>query len=125
MCVRGIRGAITSREDSPEAIHEATRDLLTAIVAANPDLATQAIASAWFTVTDDLHSAYPAAAARALGWTLVPMMCGREIPVLGGLPRCIRILIHWNTELPQSAICHVYLGAATRLRPDLERKPPL
>lgn len=125
MCVRGIRGAITASTDSPEAIQEATQKLLRAIMSANVDLKIQDIASAWFTVTDDLCSAYPAAAARALGWHQVPLMCGREIPVPGGLPRCIRVLIHWNTNLPQADIQHVYLGEAASLRPDLGRSNQL
>jgi chorismate mutase len=54
-----------------------------------------------------------------MGWTLVPLMCSQEIPVPGSLPRCIRVLLHWNTELPQEEIQHVYLGQAVRLRPDL------
>ncbi len=84
------------------------------------DCRPQDLASALFTVTEDLSAAYPAAAARELGWTDVPLICAREIPVPGGLPRCIRVLLHWNTDLPQSAIRHVYLGAAAALRPDLD-----
>ena len=119
MPVRGIRGAITVDADQPQVILAATRELLLAICQANPDLEVGDIASIWFTLTDDLVSAYPAKAARDLGWSLAPLMCAREIPVPGGLPRCIRVLIHWNTHLPQSAIRPVYLGAAARLRPDL------
>jgi chorismate mutase len=77
------------------------------------------VASALFTVTDDLASTFPAQAARQMGWGLVPMMCAREIPVPGSLRRVIRVLVHWNTELPQSAITHVYLREAIKLRPDL------
>jgi len=120
MPVRGIRGATTAAADQPAAITEATRELLGAILAANPDLRSQDLASALFTVTEDLSAAYPAAAARELGWTEVPLICAREIPVPGGLPHCIRVLLHWNTDLPQSAIRHVYLGAAAALRPDLD-----
>lgn len=121
MPVRGIRGATTAKTDQPAAIAEATRELLNAILSANPGMLPQDLASALFTVTDDLSAAYPAAAARELGWTDVPLICAREIPVPGGLPRCIRVLLHWNTELPQSAIHHVYLGEATALRPDLQK----
>jgi len=71
-------------------------------------------------MTGDLSSVYPARAAREMGWDLVPLMCTQEIPVSGGLERCIRVLLLWNTELPQAAVRHVYLGAATSLRPDLE-----
>lgn len=119
MCVRGVRGAITTEQDEPESILAATRQLLLAMLEANPGMEPGDIASALFTVTEDLTSAYPATAARAIGWSAVPLMCAREIPVPGSMPRCIRILLHWNTPLAQQQIRHVYLGAATRLRPDL------
>jgi chorismate mutase len=119
MPVRGIRGATVAAADQAEAILSATRELLEAIITHNPSLTPGDIASATFTVTDDLAAVYPAAAARQLGWNLTPLMCAREIPVPGSLPRCIRVLLHWNTDLPQSAIRHVYLGEAKQLRPDL------
>lgn len=119
MPVRGIRGATAATEDQSEAILSATRELLGAIQTANPTLDPADLASAIFTVTEDLTAAYPAKAARKLGWTVVPLMCAREIMVPGSLPRCIRVLLHWNTDLPQSAIRHVYLGEAAKLRPDL------
>jgi chorismate mutase len=119
MPVRGIRGATVAPKDEPEAVLAATRTLLEAIVQANPGLIPADLASAWFTVTSDLCSAHPAQAARQLGWGSVPLMCALEIPVPGSLPHCIRVLLHWNTALPQSAIQHVYLGEAARLRPDL------
>jgi len=119
MAVRGVRGANVAIEDRPEAILQATQELLQAILDANPTLKPQDIASAFFTVTSDLSSAYPAQAARQMGWQHVPLMCSTEIPVPDSLARCIRILLHWNTELPQEEIHHVYLGEAKRLRPDL------
>ncbi|MBI5294129.1 MAG: chorismate mutase [Chloroflexi bacterium] len=119
MTTRGIRGATTVSADERESILSATRELLTSILEANPDLRTEDIASAVFTVTEDIASAYPALAARQIGWDLVPMMCAREIPVPDSLPLCIRALIHWNTELPQADIHHVYLRDAVKLRPDL------
>ncbi|MFZ5912183.1 MAG: chorismate mutase [Chloroflexota bacterium] len=119
MAIRGIRGATTVSADDEEQVLSATQELLTAILKANPALRTEDIASAVFTVTEDIASAYPALAARQMGWDQVPMMCAREIPVPGSLLLCIRVLIHWNTELGQSAIQHVYLREATRLRPDL------
>lgn len=118
MPLRGVRGATVADEDRPEAILSATQELLQAILEANPEIRIPDIASALFTLSEDLSSAYPARAARQMGWHQVPLMCAREIPVPGGLPRCIRLLIHWNTDLPQSAIRHVYLGAAAKLRPD-------
>jgi len=121
MPVRGIRGAITVEENSETAILAATQDLLKEVVFRNSGLSTQDIASIWFTVTHDLDSAFPAKAARQLGWQQVPMMCSREIPVTGSLPFCIRVLIHWNTEKRQDEISHVYLEDAVRLRLDLSK----
>ena len=122
MTTRGIRGAITIESDSADNVLSATRELLDAILETNPDLQPDDISSILFTVTDDIASAYPALAARQLSWNLVPMMCAREIPVPGGLPLCIRVLIHWNTDKEQSEIQHVYLREAVRLRPDLANR---
>jgi|SRR3972149_3909457 chorismate mutase len=119
MTVRGIRGAIAVAQNESGAILDATKELLLAILAANQGLKPADIGSAFFTLTEDLTATYPAQAARDLGWQQVPLLCGREIPVPGGLPRCIRVLIHWNTDLPQDAIQHVYLGEAACLRPDM------
>ena len=119
MPVRGIRGAITAGADTADGIFTATRLLLLAIIENNPGLNALDIASVIFTTTDDLTASYPAQAARQIGWEAVPLMCAREIPVPGSLARCIRVLIHWNTSLPQSSIRHVYLGEASQLRPDL------
>jgi chorismate mutase len=119
MSVRGIRGATTVDEDQPEAILQATEELLVAIQRANPSLRPGAIASALFTVTEDLQSVYPAQAARGIGWDRVPLMCAQEIPVPGSVARCVRVLIHWNTDLPGEDVRHVYLRQAVSLRPDL------
>ena len=124
MPVQGIRGATVADENQPESILAATRELLNAILEANPTLRVSDLASLIITVTGDLNAAYPAQAARQLGWTRVPMMCMQEIPVPGGLPCCIRVLLHWNTELPQDSIRHIYLGAASNLRPDLVSSIP-
>lgn len=121
MTVRGIRGATTICEDQPESIRRATRELLLAVCAANPSLRPADIASVFFTVTDDLRSAYPALAARELGWGEVPLMCAQEIPVPGSLPCCIRVMILWNTDLAQNDVHHIYLHNAVQLRPDLAR----
>lgn len=119
MTIRGIRGAITVTADEPELILQATRELLEEILAENPGMRHQDVASAVFTVTSDLTSTFPAQAAREMGWDVVPMLCACEIPVPGSLSRVIRVLVHWNTELPQSEIKHVYLREAVNLRPDL------
>lgn len=119
MPIRGIRGAITVTADQPDLILQATRELLEAILDANLGMELEDVASVLFTVTDDLASTFPAQGAREMGWGLVPMLCAREIPVPGSLPHVIRVLVHWNTELSQSAITHVYLREAIKLRPDL------
>jgi chorismate mutase len=119
MSCRGIRGAITVNTDSETAILGATRQLLARIVEAN-DVDVADIASAFFTVTPDLTSAFPARAARELGWHHVALLDAQEIPVPGSLPRCVRVLIHWNTSWSQAEIQHVYLGEALSLRPDLQ-----
>jgi len=119
MTVRGLRGATVAEADQPEIILAATKELLETILDVNPSLRLDDIASALFTVSEDLRSAYPAQAARQMGWQLVPLMCAQEIPVPGGIARCIRVLIHWNTNLPPEAVKHVYLREASSLRPDL------
>jgi chorismate mutase len=117
MPVRGIRGAITTKENTSESIRHSTRELLLALIAANQVDAAD-VASAWFTTSPDLNADYPAAAARELGWNDAALMCSHEMNVPHGLKKCIRILIHWNTECPASAIQHIYLGDAVNLRPD-------
>ncbi|HEX2995719.1 MAG TPA: chorismate mutase [Anaerolineales bacterium] len=119
MPIRGIRGATTVTADQPDLILQATRELLEAILEENNELQLDDVASAIFTLTDDLVSTFPALGARQIGWGHVPMMCAREIPVPGSLPRVIRVLVHWNTKIPQSEIKHVYLCDAVKLRPDL------
>ncbi len=83
------------------------------------------MASAIFTTTPDLDAEFPALAARQLGWLDVPLLCGHELSVPGSLPRCIRVLVHWNTDLAQSDIEHIYVRDAVRLRPDLSKLPPV
>ncbi len=116
--MRGIRGATTIEKDERDQVFAAVYELLEAILSANPDLRSADIASAIFTVTDDIASAFPAAAARHMGWEDVPMLCTREIPVPGSLPLCVRVLLHWNTEKTSQEIRHVYLRNAKVLRPD-------
>lgn len=121
---RGVRGAITIDENSSEAILAATRELLFNLIhynQINPD----DIASAYFTTTIDLNAAYPATAARQLGWFDVPLLCGHEMQVPGSLPKCIRILLHWNTRKTPQEVVHVYLREAAGLRPDKDSLPPI
>lgn len=119
--VRGIRGATTVDRDEREEILAATREMLESMVAAN-GVNPADIAAAYFTVTDDLTAAFPAAAARQLGWTLVPLLDAREIPVPGSLPRCIRALLLVNTDRSQAEVRHVYLRNAVSLREDLQSR---
>ncbi len=119
MPIRGIRGATTVAADQADLILEATRRLLEEIVRENPGLIMEDIGSLLFTVTEDLGSAFSAQAARQIGWDRVAMMCAREIPVPGSLPRVIRVLVLWNTDTPQADIRHIYLQEAVKLRPDL------
>ncbi|MDP9245745.1 MAG: chorismate mutase [Chloroflexota bacterium] len=116
MATRGIRGATTVERNDRDDILHATRELLEVIVRLN-GLRAEDIAYAWFTVTADLDAEFPAFAAREIGWTEVPLMCGREIPVPGSLPRCIRLLIEWNTSKSQHDVRHAFLHRAKELRP--------
>ena len=117
MPVRGIRGATVAQADTPEAIRAATRELLEALIAAN-DLRETDLVSVIFTATPDLTAEVPARAARELGWQDAALMCMAEMDAQGGLRRCIRALIHWNSEKRPDEIQHVYLHAAAQLRPD-------
>ena len=113
--VRGIRGAVTAAVNSKEAILEATGTLLMEMIAQNQVNLTE-IAAAHFSATPDLNAAFPAKAARDLGWATVPLFCCVEIDVPGSLARCIRVLLLADTRLKQEEIKHVYLGETSRLR---------
>jgi chorismate mutase len=119
MAVRGIRGATTTDEDSETAIVGATIELLAQIARENT-LRPDDIAAIWFTTTPDLTAEFPALAARQLGWGDVPLLCAHEMAVPGSnprsLPRCIRVLLLVNTEVPASAIHFVYLRGTEKLR---------
>ncbi len=116
--IRAIRGAITVSANKSEEIIGATKKLLETMLNKNELLEADLI-SIFFTVTTDLDQAFPARAARECGITDTPLMCATEIPVEGGLPRCIRILIHCYSNQKKSDLHHVYLGDARSLRPDL------
>ncbi|SFF05184.1 chorismate mutase [Paenibacillus catalpae] len=121
MSVRGIRGAITVDVNEKEPILQATLELLNEVVKQNA-IVPDDIASVFITVTQDLDATFPAIAIRQMGgWDLVPLMCALEVPVKGSLDRCIRFMIHLNTDKSQSEINHVYLGGARVLRPDLSK----
>ena len=116
MATRGIRGATTVEHNDREQILAATRELLEVLVRLN-GLRPDDVAYVWFTVTPDLDAEFPAFAAREIGWTEVPLMCGREIPVPGAIAGCIRVLIDWNTAKTQREIRHAFLHRAKELRP--------
>jgi len=118
MAVRGVRGAITVPHNTAEDILEGTTELLSQMVCAN-DIDPDDIAAAYFTTTDDLDAAFPAAAARRLGWRYVPLMDAREMSVPGSLAQCIRVMLLWNTEKKSQQVTHIYLRNAQSLRPDL------
>ena len=117
--LRGLRGATTASANTSEAILEATEELLAALQQAN-GFAPEDVESAIFTSSPDLSADYPARAARRLGWTGVPLLGAAEVDVPPplGLPRCIRVLLHFYTTKPQSALKHMYLRGAAALRPD-------
>jgi len=121
---RGVRGATTVDRNDREEILAATRQLVALMVRRN-GIDRKDVASAIFSTTPDLDAEFPALAARQLGWLDVPLLCGHEIAVPGGLPHCIRVLVHWNTDVPQDAIQHIYIREAVRLRPDLCKLPPV
>lgn len=122
MYCRGIRGATTVESNERAEILSATTALLQVMITRN-DLHTEDIASAIFSLTEDLNAEFPAVAARALGWTEVPLMCTREIPVPGSLGKCIRVLLHVNTTRGLSEIQHVYMRGAAILRPTFAIQP--
>jgi len=115
MYCRGIRGATTVERNESVEILAATKELLQLMIDRN-DLHVEDIASVIFTVTEDLDADFPAAAARAMGWTEVPLMCAREIPVPNSLSKCIRVMLHVNTTRSAAEMRHVYIRAAVNLR---------
>ena len=117
MSVRAIRGATQLASDSREEMDREVAALLDEIVQSN-DLELTSVISALFTVTADLTSEFPAAAARRAGWSEIPMMCAVEIAVPGSLKRTLRVMIHVESDLSRSEISHIYRGGAKALRPD-------
>lgn len=114
----GLRGAITCTDDTKAEIEAKTQRLVKEMLARN-DVANEDLVSVFVTATEDLSSAYPAAAVRALGFDDVPLLGAREITVEGGLPRCIRVLVHCYSERTRAEVAHVYLEDARSLRSDL------
>ena len=123
MSVRGIRGATTAEANTPEAITEATEELLNELIRLN-GLDKDEVCFAYFTTTHDLTAEFPAYAARRLGWLEVPLLCGHDmdvrLPNPRGVPMCVRILLLYNTAKPQSEMRFAYLRGAQAIKADLE-----
>jgi chorismate mutase len=116
--VRALRGATTIEVDTEEQVGERTRTLVTAMLERNGVTKDQLI-SILFTATGDIHSVFPATAARSLGLGDVPLICARELDIVGATPRCIRVMIHLETDRARTDLHHVYLEGARGLRDDL------
>ena len=116
--LRAIRGASTVDEDTPEDITGRVVALLGAIMERN-DLVEDDIVSILFTATDDIVSVFPATAARTMGLGAVPLICARELAIVGSVPHCIRVMLHVTTTRARVYIHHVYLEGAQGLRDDL------
>ena len=116
--VRALRGATTVDEDTADQVLERTIALLEALFARN-ELDKDDLISVLFTATDDIHSAFPALAARKFGLGDIPLICARELDIEGGTPRCIRLLMHITTERARDDLHHVYLEGAVGLNDDL------
>lgn len=118
MALLGVRGATCLTADDAVEMHQAVGELLLAMMERN-GLTSDALVSVILTGTPDLSSAFPAAAARAVGLVDVPLLCAQEMDVAGALPRVVRVLMHVDADRPRSSIQHVYLRGAEVLRQDL------
>lgn len=122
MLFRGVRGAITIKENTEEEILQATDKLLRQMIEVN-QIEPELVASVFISVTDDITEVFPARAMRSIeGWGLVPVMCMKEASIQSALQKCIRVMMHINTTKNQLEIVHVYLEDAVKLRPDLAEK---
>lgn len=120
MAVRAVRGATQLEDDSPEQMLERVSEMVLDAMSAN-GLSVDDFISVVFTATDDVHSQFPAYAARQLGFGEVPMICARELEVEGAMPRVVRMMAHVETDLPRAEVTHSYLHGAAALRTDLTR----
>lgn len=118
MAIRALRGATTVDFDTVEEVSKYTKILLTEMLERN-EILKEDLISILFTATDDIHSAFPAAAARELGLGDVPLICARELNIVGATPLCIRVMMHLDSSLARSEMRHVYLRGAKGLRDDL------
>jgi len=120
MAVRAIRGATQLERDERDHLLERVSELMTMVLDDN-DLSIDDLISVIFTATDDVHSEFPAYAARRLGLVDVPLLCARELEIEGSLPRIVRVMVHVDTDLSRGEVTHVYLHGAAGLRRDLTR----
>ncbi|MGW4433467.1 chorismate mutase [Streptomyces tendae] len=118
MAVRAVRGAVQLERDEAGHMDEQVAALLITLMERN-GLTVDDLISLWFTATPDLHSDFPAAAARGLGITDVPLICAQELDIEGAMPRVVRVLAHIESDRPRAEIAHVYLGAAAASRKDI------
>ena len=118
MRVRALRGAVTADEDAKDEIISSTTELLEEMLDRN-DVATDDVVFIIFTSTGDLTAEFPAAAARKIGLSHVPVICARELEVEGSLPRTVRVMMLINTDKARETLRHVYLKDARQLRMDL------
>jgi chorismate mutase len=116
--VRALRGATTVEEDTREAITERVIELLETMVERN-GVGHDDLISVWFTATPDIHSMFPAEAARKIGWGDVPLLCSQELDITGATEKVVRVLAHLTSERSRSELHHVYLHGARSLRDDL------
>ena len=118
MSVRAIRGATQVESNTAQSISDATQELVLEMLSAN-SLTAENVISVLFTSSPDLNAAFPAAAARSIGFENTPLICSVEIDVAGALPRTIRVMAHVETDLSKSEIAHIYLHGAKALRRDI------
>ncbi len=123
MAVRALRGATTVDHDDPDEVKKRAAELIEGLLERN-GLTEDDLISIFFTATSDISSVAPAAGIRELGLTDVPLLCVGEMPTDGGLPRCIRLMAHVQTDQPRAALRHLFLRGAVVLRPDLVDEPP-
>ena len=120
MRVRAVRGATQLEHDSRDHMLERVAEMVTDVMRVN-GLTVDDFISIVFTATSDLHSAFPAYAARQLGFDDVPLICARELEIEGSMPRVVRMMAHVETHMSRSEVTHVYLHGAAHLRRDLAR----
>jgi chorismate mutase len=118
VAVRAVRGAIQLERDEREHLLESVQELVRAVLDANP-FGVDDLISVLFTATPDLHSEFPALAARELGLGDVPLLCTQELSVEGAMPRVVRLMAHVETDVARAEVQHVYLRGAAALRRDL------